>query len=126
MAIPTLLSIAKADLKIASRLVKSTNKFEKHQAAYFTQQAIEKTIKYLIALKTGNQPWGHDIDKLVMQADRYGVTIPDYIRKHATVYTSWEAVTRYYPQKIIRKDSIEKAIYSVAVWHKNLSKHNIK
>ncbi len=57
---PTLLAIAKADLKTAKHLVGSSDKFQKHQAAYFTQQAVEKTIKYVISQKTGSQPWGHD------------------------------------------------------------------
>lgn len=47
MAQPTLLSIAKADLITANRLVESEDKFIKHQAAYFTQQSIEKALKYL-------------------------------------------------------------------------------
>lgn len=45
MAIPTLLTIAKADLRTASRLVNSDNKFEKHQAACLTQQYIESDKK---------------------------------------------------------------------------------
>lgn len=60
MSQPTLLSIAKADLVTAGRLVESEDKFIKHQAAYFTQQSIEKTLKYLISLETGLHPWGHD------------------------------------------------------------------
>ncbi len=50
---PTLLAIAKADLKTAKHLVGSSDKFQKHQAAYFTQQAVEKTIKYVISQKVG-------------------------------------------------------------------------
>ena len=38
MAQPTLLAIARADLLTAGKLVKSNNKFQKHHAAYFTQQ----------------------------------------------------------------------------------------
>lgn len=86
MAYPTLLSIAKADLVSASRLVESENKFIKHQAAYFTQQSIEKTLKYLIFLKTGSQPWGHDIGKLVRQAKILGIQIPERIDKYKTQF----------------------------------------
>ena len=126
MAITTLLTIAKADLRTASRLVNSDNKFEKHQAAYFTQQSIEKTIKYLVDKKAGFQPWGHDIDKLLIQADTYNITIPDYIRNHASTYTSWEAVSRYYPQKVIRRDIIIRSINEILNWHKDLSKQGIR
>lgn len=67
----TLLSIAKADIKTAKSLVNSDDKYQKHQAAYMTQQGVEKTLKYVISLKTGGQPWGHDIDKLVKIAQVY-------------------------------------------------------
>lgn len=43
MAQPTLLSIAKADLITANHNVTSDNKFIKHQAAYLTQQSVEKS-----------------------------------------------------------------------------------
>lgn len=41
---PTMLAIAKADLKTAKKLVDSDDKYEKHIAAYHTQQAMEKTL----------------------------------------------------------------------------------
>ncbi len=126
MAQPTLLSIAKADLITASRSVNSKNKFIKHQAAYFTQQSIEKTLKYLIFLRTGSQPWGHSIEKLVIQAKSLEIQVPERIDKYKSVYTSWEAVTRYYPQKIIRRDMIEKAIKIVQQWHIDLRKQGIQ
>lgn len=126
MAQPTLLSIAKADLITASRLVDSEDKFIKHQAAYFTQQSIEKTLKYLICLKTGSQPWGHDIEKLVKQTKSLGIQIPARIDKYKTVYTSWEAITRYYPQKIIRRDMIKKAIDTTQQWQIDLKKQGIR
>lgn len=57
MAQPTLLSIAKADLITANHNVTSDNRFIKHQAAYLTQQSVEKTLKYLISLN-GKNCWG--------------------------------------------------------------------
>jgi len=87
---------------------------------------IEKTIKYLVNLKAGYQPWGHDIGKLIRQADQYKISIPSEIANHQNTYTSWEAVTRYYPTKIIRRDSIEKAIKVVRQWHEELAKNGIK
>lgn len=55
---PTLFAIAKADLKTAKSLVGSTDKYQKHQAAYFTQQAIEKTIKYIVSKKNRKSAMG--------------------------------------------------------------------
>jgi HEPN domain-containing protein len=126
MAQPTLLSIAKADLVTAKKNVNDKNKFIKHQAAYFTQQSIEKTIKYLIELKLGSCPRGHDISKLVYIALQNGITIPTEIQRNASMYTAWEAVTRYYPTKVIRRDTISKAIYITDQWHKALHKQGIK
>ena len=118
MAQPTLLSMAKADLVTAKRNVDSDNKFIKHQSAYMTQQSVEKTLKYLISLhKDGLYPWGHDITVLIKEARAYGIYIPDIIVSKAPIITSWEAVTRYYPTKIIRRDSIQKIIDAVANWH---------
>ena len=117
---PTLLAIAKADLKTAKHLVGSSDKFQKHQAAYFTQQAVEKTIKYVISQKTGSQPWGHDISKLIVIAKKEEIEIPEEIIKNAALYTSWEVVTRYYPTAVIRRDSISKSIRTIEQWQKSL------
>lgn len=126
MAQPTLLAIAKADLLTAKKLVVSENKFQKHQAAYMTQQSIEKTLKYLIQLKTGSLPWGHDIRKLVMQAQLQEIYIPSMIIEKADVYTNWEVVTRYYPTKVIYRSSIMNAINVVVEWHKIMAKQGMK
>ena len=104
----------------------SDTKYIKHQAAYFAQQALEKTIKYLIQRQTGQFPWGHDIDKLVRQAKQCGIQIPAEIDRYKSVYTEWEAVTRYYPQKVIRRDSIRRAINTIKTWHNDLRRHGIR
>lgn len=126
MAQPTLLAIAKADLLTAGKPVKSNNKFQKHQAAYFTQQSIEKTLKYVIGLKTGEQPWGHDIKKLVLLGQKSEIYIPEKIVEKADIYTNWEVVTRYFPAKVIYRNSIENAIKVTRDWHKYLSKRGIR
>jgi HEPN domain-containing protein len=118
----TLLAIAKADLKTAKVLVNSNDKYQKHQAAYFVQQSVEKTLKYAISLVSGGQPWGHDISKLILIAQGYNVYVPQKICEKASVYTSWEVVSRYYPTVTIRRDSIARAIRVVDQWHKTLSK----
>lgn len=126
MAQPTLLSIAKADLITAGKNVDNANKLIKHQAAYFTQQSIEKTLKYLIELSTGNAPWGHNIKVLVNQALKLNIYVPSDIIKNADKYSTWETSARYYPTTIIRRDTVKKAIWVVSEWHKYLAKINIK
>lgn len=126
MAQPTLLSIAKADLESAKRNVNDSNKHIKHHAAYFAQQSIEKTLKYLIMLKTGHLPWGHNLAQLVIIAESNGIYVPKLIKTNSNMYTLWEATSRYYPTKIIRRDAIQRAIDEVDNWHANLSKQGIK
>ena len=126
MAQPTLLSIAKADLVTASKNIDNPNKFIKHQAAYMTQQSVEKTLKYLIGLKIGNMPWGYKIAPLVAQAKALGIWVPDEVSKRANTITRWEAVTRYNPQEIIRRDVVHKVIISTPNLHVYLSKRGIK
>lgn len=126
MAQPSLLSIAKADLISAHRNVNDPNKHIKHQAAYFTQQSMEKTLKYLIYLKTGSFPWGHNITKLVLIAEQNGIKVPKLIKSNASMYTSWETTSRYYPSKVIRRDTIQRAIDTVDNWHEDLRKQGIK
>jgi HEPN domain-containing protein len=116
----TLLSIAKADIKTAKSLVNSDDKYQKHQAAYMTQQGVEKTLKYVISLKTGGQPWGHDIDKLVKIAQSNGVDVPDHICKMANKITTWEVVSRYYPTSVIRRDTISHVIRVADEWQMKL------
>lgn len=123
MTEPTLLSIAKADLKTAKRCVLSEDKFEKHIAAYHTQQAIEKTIKYL-EMQEGLNLWGHDIAKLISQCKIVGIYIPSEIQKNARVYTLWETNSRYYPTQSIRRDSIQKAIRIAEEWIAEVEKTN--
>ena len=116
---PTMLAIAKADLKTAKRIVDSPDKYEKHIAAYHTQQPMEKVLKYL-AEKKGKNLWGHDITKLVMQCKKLGIEVPELIEKNSAVYTEWEVVSRYYPRKTIRRDNISKAIAVVDDWIESL------
>lgn len=125
MAQPTLLSIAKADLITANHNVTSDNRFIKHQAAYLTQQSVEKTLKYLISLN-GKNCWGHDIRKLVIVARQLDIYVPDLIVEKADAITSWEANARYYPTKIIRRDVIRKVIREVHKWHKGLANKGIR
>jgi hypothetical protein len=61
-----------------------------------------------------------------MQGKTMGIYIPKKIIDKADVYTSWEAVTRYYPTKVIYRNVIEDAIQATADWHKYLKKQGIK
>lgn len=110
-------ALIKADLKIAADYYASDDKALRQQAAYHAQQAIEKTIK-LKAEICGLNLWGHEIDVLIKKCDdaNLNIGIPQIIREKADMYTHWEAECRYYPIKVVRKDSIKKAIDTAAEW----------
>ena len=44
------------------------------------------------------------------------INIPAYIRNKADQITGWEAECRYYPVKIVRKDSIKRVCDEVKLW----------
>ncbi len=106
-----------ADIKLARDNYESDDKAVRLQAAYHTQQAIEKTIKLKAGI-CGLNLWGHDIDVLIKKCDDAGlkIDIPATIREKADMYTHWESECRYYPIKVVRKDSIKKALDTVQVW----------
>lgn len=106
-----------ADLNIVYHYADSNSKSEKLQAAYHMQQAIEKTIK-LKAMIKGLNMWGHDLDKLIYECDKRDIDIgvPNFIRKRAGVYTSWEARCRYTPTVIVNKNSIWEAYRATVAW----------
>lgn len=107
------------------RHVNSSNKHIKNHAAYCCQQSVEKTLKYLISLHTGAAPWGHEIKLLIKKATVLNIYVPPEIQKLAPTLTDWEAGTRYYPRKVIRRDTICKTIRIIQNWHKLLAQQGI-
>lgn len=110
-------ALIKADLKIVDNYAASDDKALRLQAAYHMQQAIEKTIKLKAEIK-GISLWGHDIDVLLKSCDDKGIDIdvPKIVKEKADMYTQWEAECRYYPVKVVRKDSIIKVYDIVKKW----------
>lgn len=104
-----------ADLKIVDNFYADKDKGLRLQAAYHMQQAVEKTIKLKADIE-GLNLWGHDIQELIKKCDDHGIElgIPNDIRAKAEIITQWETECRYYPTKIVRKDSI-KRIYELTV-----------
>ena len=107
--------LIKADLKIALEHYDDKDKATRLQAAYHTQQAIEKTIKLKAELE-GLNLWGHDLDVLIKRCDDAGIDIeePKLIREKADMITHWEAECRYYPVTVVRRDSIKK-VYDITI-----------
>ncbi len=110
-------ALIKADIKIASDYYDSSDKYLRLQAAYHVQQAVEKTIKLKAEIE-GLNLWGHDIDVLIKKCDdgNIEICVPAYIRNKADQITRWEAECRYYPVRVVRKDSIKRVCDEVNLW----------
>lgn len=106
-----------ADLKLADSHMSDENKAVRLQAAYHMQQAVEKTIKLKAEIE-GLNLWGHNISALIKSCDDQGIEIgiPKTIREKAQMITGWEAECRYYPIKVVRKDSIRKVYDTTVTW----------
>lgn len=107
-----------ADLKIVRNLADSEIRYEKLQAAYHMQQAIEKTIKLKANVCCGVELWGHNIAKLLRNCINLGIDIktPKLIVKNADRYSRWEASGRYSPTAFINKNSIWAAYRVTVEW----------
>lgn len=88
----TTLLLAKQDIEAANKLLDSNPK----QAAYFIQQAFEKTIKFLLQIKHVKYPRTHDISELLsLQEEVTTYRFSAVLRSLCKVITNWEAKTRY-------------------------------
>lgn len=102
----------------------------KNIAAYNIQQAIEHILKYLIyndskysgGESSVRQILTHDIDRLIQRyCVPYNIKVPDKIVKNASIYTKWEAESRYSLQFSVRKDLIYTAIKETENWLMDLN-----
>ena len=79
----------------------------------------QKLYKALIKAEIeGLNLWGHDIDVLIKKCDdgNIEICVPAYIRNKADQITRWEAECRYYPVRVVRKDSIKRVCDEVNLW----------
>ncbi|MEF9960867.1 MAG: HEPN domain-containing protein [Niameybacter sp.] len=92
----SLLELAKYDMRTA-QLVITTNTDEGaiRHGAYLTQQAVEKTLKFILSELRQTYPLTHNIQDLVVKLNGLGIEIPSEIVGMALVLTSWEAKSRY-------------------------------
>lgn len=106
------------DLNLAYRGAMSNNKASVLNGAYHAQQAIEKTIKLKVSVKYGKNLWGHKIEDLIADCNKrnFNINVPYIIRKRADLYSKWEAQCRYYPQTVVRRDSILAAVRVCYEW----------
>lgn len=64
------------------------------QLGFHCQQAIEKSIKAVLARRGIDYPWTHDLTRLLLILDTSGIPIPAELRE-ADLYTSFAVRFRY-------------------------------
>lgn len=64
-------------------------------AAYHTQQALEKTLKFILEENGEQLVKTHDLSILISNLDKIGISIPKAIIEIHTIVTHWESMTRY-------------------------------
>ena len=92
-----LLQRAYMDLTLAQMIVSQPLSDELHldMAAYHTQQALEKTMKYKIDSVGETFPFVHEIDVLYSRMEELGLNPPEWIWDNYTVFNNYATKTRY-------------------------------
>ena len=93
----TLLQRAEGDLKISKHIVKFelSDEVQLDIAAYHVQQAVEKTLKFMLAEHGVAHRKTHSILVLLDQLDRAKIPYPDWLYHNAETLTGYSEETRY-------------------------------
>ena len=120
---PTMLDIAITDLKLSNMVLGTTNdELMQNMAAYHTQQAIEKTIKYLLIEKRGYGNNEHDLGLLVDDAKSEGIYIPDWVDENSYEISKWATTIRYNTSFKTNRDNILNYCLLTEQWIKVIEK----
>lgn len=94
-----MLDIAKRHRRSIALLLSDSDDGVLQDAAYLTQQLVEKLLKYTYECLGTRYPFGHNISDLLATLPVEQTVIPEelYVRllDHADVLTLWESKTRY-------------------------------
>jgi HEPN domain-containing protein len=93
----TLWDRARADLSVAKMIMASESADETQIdiAAYHVQQAIEKSLKFMLNNAGRPHPRTHDIYVLSQQLEKYKFVVPEWILQNADVLNEYDTRTRY-------------------------------
>ena len=118
-----LLEIAKADLRMATLALGTTNdEIMQNMAAYHTQQAIEKIIKNELVAARGYAGVEHDLNILVADAKASGVTVPEWVDQNSYEISRWATTIRYNSNFRTNRDAIVQYGALAAEWLEELEK----
>lgn len=109
-----------------AKIIRASIKLEDEEmlnlVGYHLQQALELSLKYTLEMNGVEYPNTHRIEDLLRIGKNNNVELylNDYIIEHDTLFTSWEANSRYIIGFLIEIDKIDKAIPEIEEYLKNL------
>lgn len=111
----SLLNRAESDIRIARLLLTpqgnpTNDEMITDQAAYHTQQGIEKALKYQSEMLGISYKKTHNLAGLIMDLEKNGFIVPEELKYRSTFISDWEASSRYNDDFNVVKAEIEKAI----------------
>ena len=116
------MKLAEADLKVSELLLNSYNdELMQNNAAYHTEQALEKLMKSLKESHGAAATVTHSITALWKDLEELNVEIPEWVLDMDDEISSWATTIRYNANFKSDHDSIEKANRYIREWMESLT-----
>lgn len=112
-----LFEISKADTRIARLTLDSLHdELSINIAAYHTQQAIEKMLKFVVNLAGVTYPPTHNLSVLMELAKENNISYPDWLDDISFVLNAWATQTRYNASFVAAKRDVVKILNWLEAW----------
>lgn len=112
-----LMMLAEADLKVSETLLNSFNdELIQNNAAYHTEQALEKLMKSLKEANGANATITHNITTLRKDLEELKIEVPEWVSDMDDEISSWATTIRYNANFKSDHDSIDKANKLIREW----------
>lgn len=110
--------------KIIRSHIKDENDIMINMCSYHLQQALELSLKYTLEINGIEYPNTHRIEDLLRigKINKVDLHINEYINEHDTMFSSFEANTRYIVEYLVDLDKVDRAINEVESYLKELIK----
>lgn len=111
----SLLNRAESDIQIARLLLSpqgnpTNDEMITDQAAYHTQQAIEKALKYQSEMLGIEYKKTHNLVGIIADLENNGFSVSEELKYRSVLISDWEASSRYSDDFNVVKSEVEKAI----------------
>lgn len=119
-----MLFLAESDKEVSELILSTTNdEIKQNIAAYHTQQSIEKLIKYLLITARGFSSIEHNIYKLIQDAEKENIEIPDWVKEGDYEISSWATTIRYNANFKTDRDRVKEYNKQITLWIKALKEN---